>query len=134
MFASRLRWPICLVSGMLMIAIGCQDPNRPRLFPVSGVVIHNDEPLTSGSLIFFPDRDAEYPDDAPTSMLQVDGTFVMKTYPFGNGVAPGKYKVCLNPGLAAGIKRPEYADPKKTPWEIEITDSGNTEIVFETTK
>ena len=132
MFAAGLRWPICLVCAILIITIGCQDRNRPRLFPVSGIVIHNDEPLTSGSLIFFPDRDAEYPDDAPTSMLQVDGAFVMKTYPYGNGVAPGKYKVCLNPGLAAGIKRPEYADPKKTPWEIEITEAGNTDIVFET--
>ena len=65
-------------------------------------------------------------------MLQEDGAFVMKTFPFGNGVAAGKYKVCLNPGLAAGIKRPEYADPKKTPWEIEITDSGITDILFET--
>ena len=132
MFAARLRWSLCLASGMLFFANGCQDPNRPKLYPASGIVMHKDEPLTSGSLIFFPDSDAEYQNDSPTSMLQEDGAFVMKTFPFGNGVAAGKYKVCLNPGLAAGIKRPEYGDPKKTPWEIEITDSGITDILFET--
>lgn len=94
--------------------------------------MHNGEPLTSGSLIFFPEADAEYQDDSPTSMLLEDGSFVMKTYPFGNGVAPGKYKVCLNPPLAVGIKRPEYSDRKKTPWEVEITDKGSTDLLFET--
>ena len=131
MFAARLRWSLCLASGMLFFANGCQDPNRPKLYPASGIVMHKDEPLTSGSLIFFPDSDAEYQNDSPTSMLQEDGAFVMKTFPFGNGVAAGTYKVCLNPGLAAGIKRPEYGDPKKSPWEIEITDPGITDIVFE---
>ena len=54
MFAARLRWSLCLASGMLFFANGCQDPNRPKLYPASGIVMHKDEPLTSGSLIFFP--------------------------------------------------------------------------------
>ena len=132
LFAARFRRTFYAFSVMLSVTIGCQDPNRPRLMPASGTVLHNGEPLTSGSLIFFPDRDAEYQKDSPTSMLQSDGTFVMKTFPYGNGVAAGKYKVCLNSGLAAGIKRPNYADPQKTPWEVEISDKGQTDLMFET--
>ena len=55
----------------------------------------------------------------------------MKTYPFGDGVSPGKYKVCLNQALANAIKFPNYGDPKKTPWEVEVPETGDPAIILE---
>lgn len=133
MFWLRSRVGLCLSAALVLCHItGCQDPDRPLLIPATGKVLHNGKPLTSGSLIFFPDQDAEYQNDSPTSMLLVDGTFSMKTFPFGEGVAPGRYKVCLSSSLAAGIRKPDYGDPQKTPWEVEIPDTGRTDLVFET--
>ena len=127
------RSAVLLAVPLLLVVAGCgEDVDKPLLVVATGKAVHNGKPLTSGSIIFYPDRDAEYQKDNPTSMLQVDGTFTMKTFPFGEGIAPGKYKVCLSRPLAAGIKLPDYGDIKKTPWEIEIPDTGRTDIVFET--
>ncbi len=126
------RLATLLAAGLVISFSGCEDAEeKPLLVPATGKVLHKGQGLTAGSIIFFPDRDAEYQKDSPTSLLQLDGSFTMKTFPFGDGVAPGKYKVCLSPALAGGIKLPDYADLTKTPWEVEITDTGKTDIVFE---
>lgn len=124
---------VTVLAALLTIsATGCgEDPDKPLLVPATGKVTFQGKGLTAGSIIFFPDRDAEYQKDSPSSLLQVDGSFTMKTFPFGDGVAPGKYKVCLSPALAGSIKLPDYADSKKTPWEVEITDTGKKDIVLE---
>lgn len=126
------RLSIVLAAGIVIGLAGCGEPaDKPLLVPATGKVTFQGKGLTAGSITFFPDRDAEYQKDAPTSLLQLDGSFTMKTFPFGDGVAPGKYKVCLSPALAGGIKLPDYADLKKTPWEVEITDTGKTDIELE---
>lgn len=63
--------------------------------------------------------------------MQIDGTFTMKTFPFGDGVAPGVYKVTLAPELASRVKRPIYGKPDTTPWSIEVPKSGITDHTFE---
>lgn len=123
--------------GAILIAIlaissgGCGKSGKPTLVPAIGEVMFKGEPLTAGSVIFFPDESVDYQNDRPSSMLQVNGSFTMKTYPFGDGVSPGKYKVCLNPPLANAIKSPRYGDPKTTPWEVEIPDTGDKGIILE---
>src|SRR5579885_3794759 len=82
----------------LAAASGCGD--RPKLVTVTGKVVHKGEPLTAGSIIFHPDAGNSYQKDKPSSLLQLDGSFTMKTFPFGDGVPPGKYKVTLAPELA----------------------------------
>ncbi len=132
MSTKRTRLAIVLAALLAITSFGCgEDPDKPLLVPATGKVTFEGKGLTAGSITFFPDRDAEYQKDAPTSLLQLDGSFTMKTFPFGDGVAPGKYKVCLSPALAGGIKRPDYADIKKTPWEVEISDTGKTDIELE---
>lgn len=128
----KLFRSVTLLALLCVIAAGCgETAEKPFLVKVTGKAMNGDKPLTSGSIIFFPDKDAEYQKDSPTSMLQVDGTFTMMTFPFGEGIAPGKYKVCLSPSLAAGIKHPDYGDSQKTPWEAEISDAGKTDLLFE---
>lgn len=127
----RTNFSRCGTMLLVVLAIGaagCGNTEKPTLVTAAGEVKIKGQPLTAGSIIFFPGKTAEYQDDSPSSLLQEDGTFTMKTFPFGDGVAPGKYKVCLSKALATAIKFPEYADPQKTPWEVDIPDTGNSEI------
>jgi hypothetical protein len=99
--------------------------------PVTGTVTHNGKPLTAGSIIFHPGAGNSYQKDRPSSLLQLDGSFTMKTFPFGDGVPPGAYKVTLAPELANRIGRPNYAQADKTPWSVTVPDAGLSDQVFE---
>lgn len=122
-------WPVPLLLGVL-VASGCGG-DRPKLVPVAGKVTHKSQPLTAGSIIFHPDASNGYQKDRPSSLLQLDGSFTMKTFPFGDGVPPGQYKATLAPEVAGRIRLPKYADPAKTPWIIDITETGNSELILE---
>lgn len=112
------------------LLVGCGG-EKPQLVAVTGKVTHKGEPVTAGSIIFHPEAGGAYQKDKPSSLLQLDGSFTMKTFPFGDGVSPGTYKVTLAPELAGRLKMPRYADPAKTPWSIEVPAAGVTDKVFE---
>lgn len=128
------RRPRFITGGLLALALvlaaGCGE-RPPRLVPVTGSVMMDGKPLTAGSIIFYPDDENEYVDDNPSALLQLDGSFVMKTFPFGEGVAPGRYKVTLAPELAKRISRPQYENSHDSPWEIDVPDDGVSDHVFE---
>jgi hypothetical protein len=115
---------------VLLVNGGC-GPGKPKLVPVTGKVIQKGNPVTAGSIIFHPDAGNSYQKDRPSSLLQTDGSFTLKTFPFGDGVPPGLYKVTLAPELASRLGRPDYARPDKTPWSVTVPDSGLTDQVFE---
>ena len=100
------------------------DRGKPTLVPARGKVWFEGKPLTAGFIVFYPAEGNAYTGDNPSSQLQLDGGFSMKTFPFGEGVSPGKYKVILGPELASRVSHPEYADPAKTPWEVEVSETG----------
>lgn len=119
---------MALIVSLVLLA-GCGE--RPRLVPATGKITHKGQPLTAGSVIFVPDAGNAWAKDNPSSLLQTDGTFTMKTFPFGDGVSPGKYKVTLDPALSGRIRLPNLSKADKTPWSVEIPDSGKTDIVFD---
>ena len=132
--ARRCSW---ISVAMAMVAtwgglglLGC-NANRPTLVVVTGKVVMNGQPLTAGAIYFTPDAANSYQEDQPSSLLELDGSFTMKTFPFGDGVPPGRYKVTLGPALATRISRPNLADPKKTPWELDVPADGLRDHVFE---
>lgn len=112
------------------LATGCGPP-PPKLVPVRGRVVFEGQPLTAGSVTFHPAANATYTADRPSSLLQLDGGFTMKTYPFGAGVAPGRYTVTLAPELANRIGHPEMADPDRSPWQVDVDNSGTAGLVLE---
>ena len=118
---SRFPFPLLLALPAL---VGCSDADRPTLVPVTGTVTMSGEPLTAGAIIFHPAAGNPYTKDKPSSLLQLDGSFTMKTFPFGDGVSPGSYKVTLAPELATRIEKPEYASPDQTPWLIDVPIEG----------
>ncbi len=85
----------CWLVLLPLFLAGCGGEKAPPLVGVTGKVLHNQEPVTAGSIIFYPAEGNAYTKDNPSSLLQLDGSFTMKTFPFGEGVSPGKYKVAL---------------------------------------
>ena len=118
-----------LAAAVLLLAAGCGS--RPKLVPVTGKVTHKDRALTAGAVYFHPAEGNAYQGEKPSSLLQLDGSFTMKTYPYGEGVPPGKYKVTLGPELAGRIGRPSYGKAETTPLSIDVPDSGVKDHIFE---
>ena len=119
---------LCLPFAVLVVGCGTE---KPKLVAVTGKVTFKNQPLTAGSVFFHPDAGNSYTKDVPSSLLQLDGSFTMKTFPFGDGIAPGKYKATLAPELANRIGKPIYADPAKTPWTVDVPDAGLTDKLLE---
>ena len=117
-------------AALAVCITGCHG-DRPKLVPATGKVIYKGEPLTAGSIYLFPDAGNSFDKDQPSSLLQLDGSFTIKTFPYGEGVPPGKYRVTLAPQLAGRIQLPHYADPTKTPLSIDVPDSGVRDHIFE---
>ena len=114
---------VCLL--FLLLAAGCGD-GRPKLVAVTGKATFDGKGLVGGSLTCHPESGSIEKGDRPSCQLQADGSFTMQTYPYGDGMVPGKYKVTLSSELASRIKRPQYADPAKTPLRLDVPDAGLT--------
>ena len=118
-----------LLAGCVTLC-GCSR-DMPRLVPFKGVVVFEGEGVTAGSIYMHPGSTAEYAKDNPSSILQLDGGFNVKTYPFGEGVAPGDYTVTLAPELAQRLKQPDYGAVETSPWKITVPAAGKTDVVLE---
>src|SRR5215203_928187 len=121
-----------LIRVLILAAVvltGCSS--RPKLVPVSGKVVQQGKQITAGSIWFHAADGNAWQGEKPSCQLSLEGAFTMRTYPHGNGVPPGAYKVTLSPELAKRINAPAYSDPNKTPWSIEVPDAGVSDKVFE---
>ncbi len=119
-----------VISMLCLMVTGCGS-DAPDLVEVTGKAIHNQQPLVAGSIWFHPDPSNEVQGEPSSCVLQMDGSFTMRTYPYGDGVPPGKYKVTLSPELAGRIKLPNYGDPAKTPLELVVPNDGLKDIIVE---
>jgi hypothetical protein len=122
------RLLFALLLGVAVMGCGA---GKPKLVTVTGKVLFKNEPVTGGSIWFVPEAANTYQGEKPSCLLQVDGSFNMRTYPYGNGVPPGPYKVMLHPEVAGRLKRPDYGDAAKTPLSVTIPDSGLKDHMFE---
>ena len=118
-----LNYRILLTILIVFFIIGCNQ-DKPKLVKVSGKIILNGKPLTAGSINFHPASTNTFTKDNPSSILQEDGSFNMKTFPYGDGVSPGEYKITLAPQLASRISLPNLAYPEKTNAKITIPEIG----------
>ena len=91
---------LCLV----LTASGCQrgdgrDLSSYSFHPVKGRVLAKGQPLTKGTITFFPLGD---PNFAASGEIQPDGTFELTSMMLGRierGVPEGKYRVTVEPPL-----------------------------------
>lgn len=114
-----------LVTMLLLslLLIGCGQP-KPNMVPVMGKVTQAGQPVTAGSIYLHAASADAYQKDTPSSMLQLDGSFTIKTFPFGEGVPPGDYKVTLSPELASRLKLPQHGTVTETPLQITVPPEG----------
>ena len=105
--------------------------NKPKLVTVTGKVTQKGKTVTGGSVWFHPEGADEGKTEKMSGQLQLDGTFTAKTFPHGEGIPPGKYKVTLSPDLAGRAGVPNYGVVTKTPWSVDVPETGLTDHVFE---
>ena len=107
------------------------NQDKPKLVKVNGKITFNGQPLTAGSINFHPASTNAFTKDNPSSILQEDGSFTMKTFPYGNGVSPGEYKITLAPQLASRISLPNLAYPEKTNAKITVPETGLENFILD---
>jgi len=107
------------------------NQDKPKLVKVNGKITFNGQPLTAGNINFHPASTNTFTKDNPSSILQEDGSFTMKTFPYGNGVSPGEYKITLAPQLASRISLPNLAYPEKTNAKITVPETGLENFILD---
>ena len=130
-----LFWIALTTTGL----VGCERKAGETLFPVTGRITLDGQPLSSGSLTLRPDGvGASW--QQPTGMVAADGRFVVYTNG-REGVPPGTYRVvafvtettrtaagAARPGLPRSLIPARYNDPQQTPlrWKVVAQPTANT--------
>jgi hypothetical protein len=86
--------------------VGCSD--RPKLIPVSGIVLIDGQPLTYGAVQVQPSEAR-----AAVGRLGPDGRFTLTCYDDNDGCVPGKQAVAVVAGEPAGANATRWLAPKK---------------------
>ena len=115
----------------LLAALTAGCGKKPELVSVTGKVTHGSKTVTGGSIWFHPTGESPSQTGQMSGQLQLDGTFTARTFPHGDGIPPGHYRVTLSPDLAARAGLPRYGDVARTPWEVEVPAGGLSGHVFE---
>lgn len=115
----------CILTLLLtgLLPAGCGE-KPPLLVEVSGKVQVDGKPVTAATIYLHPAASNAPLDDVPSSLLQLDGSFQARTFPWGPGVPPGEYAVTLDPRSAERLQKPDYAQAEKTPWKLTVPESG----------
>lgn len=103
---------------LLLSIIGCS--NQPKLVPVEGTVSYQNKPLVPGSIWLIPTSGGE----KASGLLQTDGSFKLRTFPHGDGVIPGSYKVIFTLGGGVTKDLALLTNEAKTPLTVEIPPEG----------
>ena len=152
--SGRAFGPTCIGLTVAFCLLGCSDYGPPKnteglqnLQPVTGSVSFGGEPTPGAVVFFFPVADLEAPDRRIAGIVEVDGTFEMKsTVGAGSrpGVEPGEYLVSVswtelvNPSDRDSDEGPDklperYKDPKTSGLRAEIVEGTNELPPFELT-
>jgi hypothetical protein len=116
--------------GLLAFAAGCGG--GPKLVPVAGRVVYADgRPVTAASVSFTPDADKGNTGLLATGLLELDGSFTLRTYPHGDGAMVGPYKVTVSLGMGATTKAlARYTRLKDTPLHVDVPPEGLSGLEF----
>lgn len=117
---SLISLAICLAAtGSL---VGCGD-GRPTRVAVSGKVLIDGKPLTTGIVQFVPEGTRP-----AAGKIDAEGRFTLTSYDGGDGVVLGKHRVMVSAKEMVGESKakwlapPKYADFRKSGLVFEITE------------
>lgn len=118
------------VASAVLVFVGCGGASDERLptTPVEGTVTLDGEPLSQGTISFFPVAGGKH----ATGVIN-DGKFVLATYEPQDGAVVGQHKVVVQVSAitADGTTVPaeelppdSYASADTTPLTVEVTEDG----------
>lgn len=126
-----MRRTIALGLLVLLAPLSSGCGGGPKRTPVRGRVLYADgRPVTAASVCFTPDAAKGNNGQLATGLLQRDGTFVLRTYPHGDGALIGAYKVTISLGRGTPRKLAKYTRVKDTPFQIEVPPEGLSDLVL----
>ena len=108
----------CLLAGLLpALLAGCGD-GRPERVPVSGRVTYQGEPVTTGTVYFWPEQGPQ-----ARGTIGPDGRYRLRTFEKEDGAVPGKHTVTIEAKeVSAG-----GPDPKSMDEEFELFSDPDAE-------
>lgn len=111
-----------VVAAALLAAAGCGDPK----YPVRGsVTLEGGQPLEKGLLVF--ERTEGGPPLTARGDVKPDGQYELSTEKPGDGVPPGKYRICLNP-----LDTSDVPDEKKVlPFDRKYLNPSSSGLEYE---
>jgi hypothetical protein len=103
--------PAILMAGSACL-VGC-GPKGPVLHPVEGQVLFMGQPAAGAQVVFHP-KDANA-NAIASATVKPDGTFIVTTYPHGEGAQEGEYDVLITwfPENARELDNPQNKLPAK---------------------
>lgn len=116
------------LSSLLAAMAGCNGESGPPLVPVTGMVLLNGKPLTTGGSVSFRDETGLV---QPTGEIGADGIYQL-LHGGRVGAPPGSYRVVVfasepegksgggHGGLPRLIIHKKYTDPKTTPLRVDV--------------
>lgn len=125
--ARVLFWIVITTAG----SVGCEHKAVETLFPVTGRITLDGQPLPRGSLTLRPEL-AENNWHQPTGMIGDEGHFIVYTNG-REGVPPGTYRVVVfvteatstengaaRPGMPRSLVPQRYNNPDETPLRVQV--------------
>jgi hypothetical protein len=126
----RLIWVVLCCAASAMFA-GCGKGDA-KLIPVEGKVTAGGKPLTTGTVIFYPDvQRGNLSKEEPRGAIDADGNYTLLTH-IKQGVAAGWYKVAVtaaeqldpnNPYFTKWLIPEKYIDPNTSHLEVEVVEN-----------
>jgi len=120
--------PILLLITVLTFTLAGCGPADSGLLPVSGQVIYDNQPLTTGTVSFHSTGATGH---VPTGLIDKQGRYTLHTN-YQPGAPPGEYKAVINateptdnpgkasPGLPKSLIPARYNHNTSTPFEVEV--------------
>ena len=93
---------VALVCALCLACASCgrEDSGRVPVYPATGLITWNGEPLAGALLVFHPTTALSGADDEPVPIpganSQEDGSFAVSTYLPGDGLPEGDYQVTVS--------------------------------------
>ncbi len=116
-----MRVTAFLLVGLLSLA-GCS--NKPKLVTFTGKVVAEGRAQLGGDPTIALVPVEGLGKERIQGMIGPDGAFKLNTYPHGDGVMPGKYKVLIQ--FDGGKAFEHYTAANTTPLEVDVSDAGLT--------
>jgi hypothetical protein len=141
-FRSLGTWSLLPVVAGLALT-GCEK-STVKLHPVRGQVFFKDQPAEGAKVVFLPagDENAQFRGARPAATVSADGSFEMRTEPYGVGAPAGEYAVLIswlpprdeNPNANPKNKLPnKYGAPGKPLLKATVKEGENTLEPFKLT-